>query len=164
MRNTVDNGVRNNPQKGTPMEQPKDYKPSMSAEPNPTDALSSILSSPEAMAKIRDIAARLSSDQASPATGSSIAPFPVNSPPSDGLASVLSNPELMARLPQMMSMLAPMLSSTQAPSKGNTAKSAEDYRNDLLLALKPFLSPERCQAIDVMLRIAKLGTILRQIK
>ncbi len=146
------------------MEHPQDFKQSMSADTSPTDALSSILSNPEAMAKIRAMATQFSSNQTPSAPEISISPPSVNAPPIDGLASVLSNPELMAKLPQMMSMLAPMLSSTQAPAHNNAPKSAEDHRNDLLLALRPFLSPERCQAIDAMLRIAKLGAILRQIK
>ena len=146
------------------MEHPQDFKQSMSADTFPTDALTSILSNPEAMARIRAMAAQFASNQAPPAPEISISPPSVNAPPIDGLASVLSNPELMAKLPQMMSMLAPMLSSTQAPAQSNAPKSTEDYRNDLLQALRPFLSPERSQAIDAMLRIAKLGTILRQIK
>ena len=146
------------------MEQSQDFKQSMSADTSPTDALSSILSNPEAMAKIRAMAAQFASNQAPSAPEFSISPPSVNAAPVDGLASVLSSPELMAKLPQMMSMLAPMLSSTQAPTHNNAPKSAEDYRNDLLLALRPFLSPERSQAIDAMLRIAKLGAILRQIK
>ena len=146
------------------MEHPQDFKQSMSADTFPTDALSSILSNPEAMAKIRAMAAQFASNQTPSAPEIPISSPSVNAPPVDGLAAVLSNPELMAKLPQMMSMLAPMRSSTQAPAHNNAPKSAEDHRNDLLLALRPFLSPERCQAIDAMLRIAKLGAILRQIK
>lgn len=84
----------------------------------------------------------------------------------DGLASVLANPALMAKLPQMMAMLKPMLGKdfTKSPSETESAKSSEDCRNDLLLALKPFLSAERRNAVDAMLRISKLGNVLRQIK
>lgn len=144
------------------MEQPQDFKLPMSAEPSPADALSSILSNPEAMSKIRAMAEQLASSQTPPDSNSAVAPISTDALPTDGLASVLSNPALMAKLPQMMSMLAPMLST--ASPQSTATKSSEDCRNDLLLALKPFLSPERCQAIDTMLRIAKLGTILRQIK
>ncbi len=144
------------------MEQPQDFKLPMSAEPSPADALSSILSNPEAMSKIRAMAEQLASSQTPPDSNSAVAPISTDALPTDGLASVLSNPALMAKLPQMMSMLGPMLSSASPPN--TQSKSSEDCRNDLLLALKPFLSPERCQAIDTMLRIAKLGTILRQIK
>ncbi len=146
------------------MEEQKDFKSPMSADTSPTDALSSLLSNPEAMAKIRAMAEQISSNQPPPTTENTIPPAPASGLPIDGLASVLSNPELMAKLPQMMAMLAPMLSSLPANTSHPAPKSTDDCRNDLLLALKPFLSPERCQAIDTMLRIAKLGTILGQIK
>ena len=142
----------------------QEYRPPMSADTFQADALSSILSNPETMAKIRAMAEQLSSNGASSATNSAIAPAPIGENSTDGLASVLSNPALMAKLPQMMSLLAPMLSAPPSHHHTETHKSTEDHRNDLLLALKPFLSPERCQAVDTILRIAKLGTILRQIK
>ena len=142
----------------------QEYRPPMSADTFQADALSSILSNPEAMAKIRAMAEQFALSGSPSATNSSLSPAPIGESSSDGLASVLSNPALMAKLPQMMSMLAPMLSSPPTPHRNEAHKSAEDHRNDLLLALKPFLSPERCQAVDTILRIARLGTILRQIK
>ncbi len=85
-------------------------------------------------------------------------------PIGDGLGAVLSDPQLMAKLPQMMQMLAPMMASGSPQQKPPHARSTEECRNDLLLALKPFLSQERRNAVDTMLRISKLGTVLRQIK
>ena len=151
------------------MEQNEHLTPSQ--EPNPlSGALSSLLSNPEMMERIRSIAGQFSKDASpvdTPAT-----PPPTSAPigvPADGLASVLENPELMAKLPQIMSMLGPMLS-TPTVGVGSPAsprpprRSPEDCRNDLLLALKPFLSPERCRAIDTLLRISRLGNVLRQMK
>lgn len=115
-------------------------------------------------------------------------------PPSlpEGLGSVLSNPELMAKLPSVMAMLRPMIETTGArnateetapkdfPAEGSPAESAvpagvfphghtyaaprERCRNDLLLALKPFLSKERCEAVDMILRLSALGTVLKQLQ
>ncbi len=132
-----------------------------------SDALSNLLSDPQMMEKIRSIAGQLSSQPTTPATEDLSVAASANQPTSDGLASVLSDPELMAKLPQMMAMLKPMLAANGNLEKSppqNRPRSTEDCRNDLLLALKPFLSPERCHAIDTMLRIAKLGTVIRQIK
>lgn len=90
-------------------------------------------------------------------------PAETNSPPiADGLGAILSNPELMSKLPQVMAMLKPMLgegASPSAPHKGTP----EENRNALLLALKPFLSEDRQHAVDAILRIAKLGNVLRQL-
>ena len=149
------------------MEQDTHFSPSQ--EQNPlSGALSSLLSNPEMMGRIRSMMEQMSSNQPNtdpPATSVSTDSQAALS--ADGLASVLGNPELMAKLPQIMSALGPMLSST-AVNTGKSSppreRSAEDCRNDLLLALKPFLSPERCQAIDTLLRISKLGTVLRRIK
>lgn len=129
-----------------------------------SDALSSILSNHDMMEKIRTIAGQMRPDNAEQSSMESPIPQQSTTIPSDGLASVLSDPDLMAKLPQMMTLLKPMLAAnSNATDKGNK-KTSEDCRNDLLLALKPFLSAERCQAIDTMLRISKLGTVIRQIK
>ena len=136
-----------------------------------SNMLSALLSNPEMMEKIQAIAGQMStaSEPKEEAAQDSLPVSAPVAPTADGLASVLANPELMAKLPQMMTMLGPMLSAGGGLSgKPSNAlphkKSSEDCRNDLLLALKPFLSPERCRAVDTMLRISKLGNVIRQIK
>lgn len=89
----------------------------------------------------------------------------------EGLGSVLSDPELMAKLPQVMAMLRPMLDgamqggSTEpvAKSEATPKKSPPDDRSALLLALKPFLSEDRKNAVDAILRISALGDVLRKL-
>ncbi len=79
-------------------------------------------------------------------------------PPADALNSVLSNPELMAKLPDVMTALTPVL-------KGQGAKKPPpDKRTALLLALRPYLSPGRCEAIDYITRIGKLGDVIKNLK
>ena len=113
--------------------------------------------------------------QSAPETGQPAAPnF------ADGLGAVLSNPELMAKLPQMMAMLRPMLEQTGAGAAGSTDSAPEagvpasvpaqpapkkptDQRTALLVALKPFLSEDRRNAVDAMLRISALGDVLRRL-
>lgn len=103
------------------------------------------------------------------------------SPPNvaDGLGAVLSNPELMAKLPQIMAMLRPMMEQQTAappPQSDNEGaetpataspiaplKKATDNRSALLLALKPFLSEDRRNAVDAMLRLSTLGDVLRRL-
>ena len=95
----------------------------------------------------------------------------------DGLSALLSNPDLLARLPAMVSMLKPMLQGLEAPPIGESDKAAAEAatmpakessydkrRNDLLLALKPFLSKERCEAVDMILRLSALGNVLRHLQ
>lgn len=103
------------------------------------------------------------------------------SPPNvaDGLGAVLSNPELMAKLPQIMAILRPMMEQQTAappPQSGNEGaetpataspiaplKKTTDNRSALLLALKPFLSEDRRNAVDAMLRLSTLGDVLRRL-
>lgn len=86
-----------------------------------------------------------------------------NPPSTDGLAAVLSNPAMMEKLPAMMATLAPMLGSLPQPPKNEPA-SPSACRDQLLLALKPFLSPDRRNAVDQILRLAKLGAVFGQLK
>ncbi len=83
-----------------------------------------------------------------------------------GLDTVLSNPALMAALPSMMAQLAPMMSGLNSTPKEAQPKkkSPEECRNDLLCALRPFLSADRQNAIDTLIRISALGTLIRQMK
>ncbi len=110
-------------------------------------------------------------NQATPDTGQSAIPNLT-----DGLGAVLSNPELLAKLPQVMAMLRPMMEQSaaqtaapqaDAPAVPASAPAAEkkppDNRTALLLALKPFLSEDRRNAVDAMLRISALGDVLRRL-
>ena len=80
----------------------------------------------------------------------------------DGFSSVLSNPEMMAKLPQVMALLKPMLgeSNPQTPTK---PPSREEERDRLLLSLRPFLSKERQELLESLLKLSKLGEVLKQL-
>ncbi|MBQ9131910.1 MAG: hypothetical protein IJX62_05525 [Clostridia bacterium] len=135
-----------------------------------------LLSNPDLLRRIGDIVNTVSASSpptATPPQGQSAAtPSVTNfdgSIPMDGLSAILSNPAMLEKLPQMMAMLKPMMASmTPAPAASTgeprREKSMADCRDDLLCALKPFLSPERCEAVDSIIRIAKLGIVLKQLK
>ena len=47
----------------------------------------------------------------------------------------------------------------------NTSSGASSFRHEqLLCAIKPYLSPSRCQAIDQIIRISKMSAIIGQLK
>ena len=83
-------------------------------------------------------------------------------PALDGISSVLGNPELMAKLPQVMEVLKPMLGQTPAPSAPKPP-SPEEERDRLLLSLRPFLSKERQETLEAILKLSKLGEVLKQL-
>lgn len=146
-----------------------------SVAPSDTSALlGSLLSNPDL---IRNISSMLG--QSGQATTEQATPQPANLPPlgsneavADGISRVLSNPEMMAKLPEVMKMIAPMMQQTQ-PADGASAPASatpshggghdrRGCRNDLLIALKPFLSPERCRVIDMLLGLSRLGDALQK--
>ena len=145
--------------------------------PKPMDAsalLGSLLSNPDLM---RNISSMLGKSEDG-ATEKAVAQ-PANATPignrdamAEGISRVLSNPEMMAKLPDVMKMIAPMMQQTQpvrvessSPSAAASQSEVKDRRgcrNDLLIALKPFLSPERCRAIDMLLGLSRLGDVLQK--
>ena len=97
----------------------------------------------------------------------------------DLLSSLLSNPALLSKLPSLLSAAGPVLellsgASKQAPAepqatlptasvteKTPAPKGREDRRTALLCAMKPYLSPERQNAIDYIVKLSKLGELLK---
>lgn len=139
--------------------------------------LGKLLSNPDLMRSLSSILGKSGEgigavEQQAPQTSPSPPPSENPQAMADGISRVLSNPEMMAKLPDVMKMLAPMMQSTQSsqdtaapasvtPSHGG-GKDRHSCRNDLLLALKPFLSPERCRAIDMLLGLSRLGDVLQK--
>ncbi len=83
----------------------------------------------------------------------------------NGISDVLSNPDLMAKLPEVMAALRPMLSGGDShPAKQDGKGEAAGRRLALLYALKPYLSPRRCEAIDYFARMSKMGDLMKNIK
>ena len=145
--------------------------------PKPIDAsalLGSLLSNPDLLRNISSMIGKSGEGKTEKP-----APQPISSPSvtnndavADGISRVLSNPEMMAKLPDVMKMLAPMMQGTQSSPVGSSPvsvasshseeKDRHGCRNDLLIALKPFLSPERCRAIDMLLGLSRLGDVLQK--
>ena len=149
-----------------------------STSPKPADTgalLGTLLSNPDLIRNISSMLGGASVGTTQEASSQSSNPSPLgnNEAVTDGISRVLSNPEMMAKLPDVMKMLAPMMQQAQAqkeasvpaiatPSGSGAVRDRHGCRNDLLLALKPFLSPERCRAIDMLLGLSRLGDVLQK--
>lgn len=145
--------------------------------PDLSAALNTLLSDPELMNKISGIVngtsapppendtAPSSADDADSVTAAANAvPPPGNTAPG-GLGGLLSNPDVMSKLPQVMATIAPMLGGEgKSGSNSHSSPRHEDKRTALLCALKPYLSPRRCQAIDYIIKLEKIGSLLHTIK
>lgn len=147
------------------------------------DALGKMLSDPVFLQKLSGILNGLQGASISTSEGGAENPVPPSegttprspedtvaaaAPMYDGLAAVLSNPAMMEKLPAVIAMLKPMMENaggTPASASASTVISSPEHsRETLLVALKPFLSKERGDAIDTILRISQLGSVLGQMK
>ena len=79
--------------------------------------------------------------------------LPVAATPGAGMLGALP-PDLLAKLPALMGAIGPLLG-----DKGGK----KDEKTALLLALKPYMSPERCDAIDKLIMLGRLGEVMRQL-
>lgn len=105
------------------------------------DKLNSILSSPEQMQKIMDMAKQLSSSQ----SHSNAEPEPeTQKDDAPGGAGALD--------PKLLSMVTKFMSAYS---------SASDEKADVLRALRPYLRTERQEAIDRAVELARLAKIAR---
>ena len=113
-------------------------------------ALGALLSNPALMASISQIASGMPSQNANKGETAD-----ASTPPA-------IDPELAAKLPEMIKTLSPLLSGALSSPKPSPPKkdSPSEQRCALLLALKPFLSPERQSAADSLLRLSQLSDVL----
>ena len=142
--------------------------------PPSTSSLESLLSDPSTIAKLSGVLAALG-EKAQPPQAQEVQAQEVQAmpaPSTDLLATLLSNPAMLEKLPQILAVLKPLLAAT--PPQPQTAEESTPAavvlhnpvvdRDNLLCALKPFLSRERKEAVDSILRISKLGEFLKQMK
>ena len=150
----------------------------------PTELLGALLSNPDLLRRVGSILGSMQTEVPASAADQSkvsedtspqvVSQASVQTPPltapaggtvtSDGLSSLLSDPAFMEKLPSMIATLKPLLNTVTPPPSGKSSASPAECRDHLLLALKPFLSSERREAIDQILRLAKLGTVFKQLK
>lgn len=94
--------------------------------------------------------------------------------PIDGgvLSSLLQNPEIMGRLPEIISLISPMIGNlgssatpVSKPAVTHTPSHSSEAQNRaaLLCALKPYLKKERRDAVDYMIKLSRLGDILKSL-
>ena len=116
------------------------------------EMLGSILSNKELMEKISAIVGSVPKTEGADSSPSS---------PS----SILSDPDVMAKLPEVISVLRPVMESKETgEKKAPPPHHAGDRRTALLCALKPYLSPRRREAIDYITKISKLGDVMKNLK
>ena len=118
----------------------------------------------EAIAKLREHPEIISA-VSSALSGSGLPPSETETTNSD--IATPSTPSIpIEKISQVMATLGPMLSeaSKGPPSGKEITGSREDHRYALLCALRPYLSRERREIVDYILRFGKIGELLKKMK
>ena len=120
------------------------------AQPEGNDAFSSmlngILSNPEMLSMVSSLAEQLKNNASRPTEAVS---------ESEPVAPVSSNHQ--KDLQSAIGALAPLLSGGKGGSK------ADNDRACLLRALKPYLSPGRCEAIEYIIKLSKITDVIKNL-
>lgn len=119
------------------------------------EKLNSILSNPDAMSQVMNLAQSLNLGGAGQeGSGQGSAP-PSPPPPASGAGGT---PDLggLAGLGELLGQIDPKLIARLLPLAGELASSGNDERMQLLYALRPFLKPERQEKVERAARAAKL--------
>ncbi len=140
-----------------------------------SELIEKFTSDPAAAKAAAELAAKLMQGAGNTAPPAEKAEAPASSAPQGGdmLSSVLSDPAFLEKMPQMLSAIAPMLQNAGAQPQSalpaalpNAAVNTSDQakRNALLLALKPYLSHERAEAVDHIIRLTGLIELFSLLK
>lgn len=116
--------------------------------PDLSGILGELLANKELMSKISEIAGTQPPKEGDTPTASA--------PSIDGL---LSNPDMMAKLPEVISAIKPLMGGEKEKKSPSI-----DKRMGLLMAMKPYLNPKRCEAIDYIARMSKLSETVKGLK
>lgn len=121
--------------------------------PDLSAVLGELLSNKELMQKIGEIANNSKVEESERAEAKPAS--------STNIDSLLSNPDIMAKLPDVINVIKPLMS---GGSSENNKTASFDKRMGLLMAMKPYLSPKRCEAIDYIARMSKLSETVKGLK
>lgn len=74
--------------------------------------------------------------------------------------------EEFSALLQSVSTMAPLLRGLLSPVGGGSEEKSDPCRRReaLLLALKPYLSPARCDAVDYLIRLSRVGDAIKALR
>ena len=112
-----------------------------------SSALNEIFSNPQMLSAISSMAQNLKNNAPTPTPAE-------QSPPTDEASATAStsSPHITDKLPDLLNMLS---------SSGSGYK--QNHRSELLCALKPYLSQNRADAIDKIIRFSELSSVLKNL-
>ena len=120
------------------------------------EKLNAILSNPESMSQIMNLAQSLNLGGGGEPSGGGGPANPPPQPSQDSAPSGGGGPSDLTGLGNLLGQLDPKLISRLLPLAGELAGGGNDERMQLLYALRPFLKPERRDKVERAARTARL--------
>lgn len=125
--------------------------------------LGNVLNNPTIMAQLQGVLAGMGQNAPSPPResedGVPVSDQPAS--PAEAAEGMADNAALMAQLPAMLGMLTSLSGGQGGQSDGHrTGGKGGNHRTALLLALKPYLNEGRCEMIDAIVNLSRLGDLL----
>ena len=120
------------------------------------EKLNAILSNPEAMGQVMNLAQSLNLGGGGEPSGNDGASNPPPQPPQNNAAPGGGVTDGLAGLGSLLGQIDPKLISRLLPLAGELAGGGNDERMQLLYALRPFLKPERRDKVEKAAKTAKL--------
>lgn len=117
------------------------------------DKLNAILSNPDAMAQVMNLAQSLGGSIPGGTTAQESPPAQKTSDPVQGSTNPLGD---LSRVGDLLSGVDPALIGKLLPLLGELTQNSSDERLQLLYALRPFLKPERQDKVERAIKAAKL--------
>ncbi len=121
--------------------------------PDLSSAINKIMEHPELISMVASVLGNDSDKADNPRADSS------TETPTDTEASVSPKPT-----PEVISALVPMLSKITALGNGEAISKKSFKHEALLCALKPYLSTSRVEAIDYIIKISKMSSLIQGLK
>ena len=117
-----------------------------------------------AIAKLREHPEIISAVAGALSSGNSSVQATEDAPKAESAAATVNFP--IEKISEVVTTLAPMLSEFggKSPIGKEITGSREDHRYALLCALRPYLSRDRREMIDYMLKFGKIGELIKRMK
>ncbi len=125
--------------------------------------LGNVLSNPAIMAQLQGVLAGMGQNAPSPPPNGEENPPALEqaAPGAEASEGMAANAALMAQLPAMLGMLSSLPGGQGGQSGGHHPEGkGSNHRTALLLALKPYLNEGRCEMIDAIVNLSRLGDLL----
>ena len=126
--------------------------------PNFSEMLDKVLSNPEI---ISTVAAALSKGGEEPEKEKENTVVKGETAENEGTSADVS--AMMEKLPEVMKLVGPMMSKGTGSGRPPLTKTS-DKRACLLSAIKPYMNPHRCEAIDYIIKFSELSELIKKIR